>query len=548
MKKWIYFFLLIVINGTTLAQKQVDQLIDNDDRKKLIKARNLFNQSQVFDGEKIIRELIRKHPNKVYFYEALVQTQKQVLDRIMYATDEWQQLTFSKSMIDSINRETARNYDEDEDNEDETPNATQVQRENEVMESLGIDMTDINTKKKKSNKEKTKSDHQNQQDEQEETSLLDADNFALQFTSKEKEELKNASSQTSFKLDKKTKKKLKIIENFAQIPYSTYLYDMLQNARGATRLFQDADSSSVYLRQFLIDTINVNAEVKKEAWNEYLIALEDYYAKEIPAAAAHLEKALELDEIFYSAHLKMGDVYYLMNKDSMAVVAYKYAAVLEPTNPIPLEKLSAMFYNKGQFEEAAAFTIEAIMKYPHAHLFKILAKILEKTGREFNSQWIKREVYPLKTKNINEEIVVDDKSPWWHYQSIKQDVFNYYDTSGVVVPNEKTQERYLEVYAWKKMLNNSSPKYFQFARAMEKMGYLDCYTLISLFHIDLYSQFLDLVKTNPDKVKKYFYILINWDDAKFDKIRKSVEFKKNATNETKNKSKKSEEILKNKEL
>lgn len=531
---------ILLLKQFSFAQKQTERLIDNDDRKKLIKARNLFNQSQVFDGEKIIRELIRTHPNQVYFYEALVQTQKQVLDRIMYATDEWQQLSFSKSMIDSINKDIVKSIDDEiDDEDDDTNSSTPIKNENEMMESLGIDMTDINTKKKESKNENSKRTKE-KVNKEEETESLSADDFALEFSQKEREEIKNNSEQATFKLDKKTKKKLKIIENFAQIPYSTYLYDMLENARKATRLFQDADSSSVYLRQYLIDTVNVNAEVKKEAWDEYLIALEDYYAKEIPAAASHLEKALLLDEIFYSAHLKMGDVYYLMNKDSMAVVEYKYASVLEPTNPTPLEKLSAMFYNKGQFEESAAFAIEAIMKYPHAHLFKVLGKILEKTGRELNTQWIKREVYPLKTKNINEEIVVDDKSPWWHYQSVKQDVFNFYDTSGVVVPNEKTQERYLEVYAWKKMLNNTSPKHFQFARAMEKMGYLDCYVLISLFHIDLYSQFIDIVKTHPEKVKKYFYILINWDDSRFDKIKKSLEVKKSNNSDSEKKPSKPE--------
>ncbi|HMN32106.1 MAG TPA: hypothetical protein PKA54_01900 [Chitinophagaceae bacterium] len=540
MKKWMIIIAILLLKQFSFAQKQTERLIDNDDRKKLIKARNLFNQSQVFDGEKIIRELIRTHPNQVYFYEALVQTQKQVLDRIMYATDEWQQLSFSKSMIDSINKDIVKSIDDEiDDEDDDTNSSTPIKNENEMMESLGIDMTDINTKKKESKNENSKRTKE-KVNKEEETESLSADDFALEFSQKEREEIKNNSEQATFKLDKKTKKKLKIIENFAQIPYSTYLYDMLENARKATRLFQDADSSSVYLRQYLIDTVNVNAEVKKEAWDEYLIALEDYYAKEIPAAASHLEKALLLDEIFYSAHLKMGDVYYLMNKDSMAVVEYKYASVLEPTNPTPLEKLSAMFYNKGQFEESAAFAIEAIMKYPHAHLFKVLGKILEKTGRELNTQWIKREVYPLKTKNINEEIVVDDKSPWWHYQSVKQDVFNFYDTSGVVVPNEKTQERYLEVYAWKKMLNNTSPKHFQFARAMEKMGYLDCYVLISLFHIDLYSQFIDIVKTHPEKVKKYFYILINWDDSRFDKIKKSLEVKKSNNSDSEKKPSKPE--------
>lgn len=541
------FLLLLFLIGYKLcfSQKQVNPLIDNDDRKKLMKARNLFNNSQIFDGEKIIRELIRKNPNQVYFYEALIQTQKQVLDRILLATDEWQQLIPSKATIDLINRELVGQGIETDEEEEAISNRpsreSKSESSKEFMESLGLDMVKINVKEEKgtTREERKKKRQANFEEEEQQDATVFIDS-SIAFTPEEREEFRKINQGGVTKLDKKAKRKLKIIESFAQIPYSTYLYDMLQNARNATRLFSDADSSSLYLRQFLIDTINVNIDVKKEAWNQYVLGVEDYYAKEIPSAASHIEKALSIDDVFYSAHLKLGDIYYLMNRDSASVKQYQYAAVLEPTNPSPIEKLSIMLYNRGLFEESAAAAIEAIMKFPHPHLFQLLGRILEKTGRELHTQWIKREVFPLKTKNINEEIIVDDKSPWWHYQSVKQDVFNFYDTLGIVVPNEKTQERYLEVYAWKKMLNNSSPKLFQFARAMDKIGYLDCYVLISLFHIDLYSQYLDLVKINPEKVKKYFYILINWDDTKFDKIKKTVEVKEKPKETNKNELKKSE--------
>ena len=75
---------------------------------------------------------------------------------------------------------------------------------------------------------------------------------------------------------------------------------------------------------------------------------------------------------------------------------------------------------------------------------------------------------------------------------------------------------------------------------MEKIGYLDCYVLITLFHHDLYGQFNDFITLNDDKVKKYFYLLINWEDEKFDKLRKSVEVP--STQTTKESGKKKENL------
>ena len=69
---------------------------------------------------------------------------------------------------------------------------------------------------------------------------------------------------------------------------------------------------------------------------------------------------------------------------------------------------------------------------------------------------------------------------------------------------------------------NSSRKHFQFARAMDKLGYLDCYVFVSLFHQDLYGQFADFSVNNMARIKEYFFILINWEDKRFDKVRKAV--------------------------
>ncbi len=524
MKKLLVIFLVLGFCQKATAQKVVDKVIDDDDRKKVEKARKLYNQYKIFEGEKILKDLVKQNPREVYFYEALVQMQRQVLYRIQDATGELNDMNLSKAAIDSLK---AENDEADEANPDAIDKPVDTK---EVFQSLGLDMAKINTK------ESSKKEKEKEEDEidlrSDATVTIDS---SLIMSDEEKAAFNEQSKSGGKKIDKKTQRKLKILESFAQIPYDAYLYDMLQNCRQATRLFDNADSSSLYLRQFFVDTLNVNAEVRSDAWAEYQAGLEAYYEKVIPDAAKHIEKALELDEIFYTAHLRLGDIYYLMNKDTAAMLRYRFAAVLNPEKSEPFEKLAIMQYNRGRFTDAAASMIEAILIYPQSHYFALLKRIVEKTGLSFSTQWIPREVFPLSIKNMQEEIVVSEKSPWWHYQAARQDVFNFFDTTGIVIPNDKTQERYLEVYAWKKMLTNASPKHFAFARAMEKVGYLDCYVLITLFHQDLYGQFRDFAARNPDKIKKYFYLLINWEDKKFDKIRKSVEVKTTEKTETKKK-------------
>jgi predicted Zn-dependent protease len=38
----------------------------------------MFNKYKVYEGEKVLKELIAQHPNDPYYHEALVQLQQQV--------------------------------------------------------------------------------------------------------------------------------------------------------------------------------------------------------------------------------------------------------------------------------------------------------------------------------------------------------------------------------------------------------------------------------------------------------------------------------------
>jgi len=42
------------------------------------------------------------------------------------------------------------------------------------------------------------------------------------------------------------------------------------------------------------------------------------------------------------------------------------------------------------------------------------------------------------------------------------------------------------------------------ARKMQEAGFLDCYVLVTCYHIDFYDQYLDFVTKNKAKVVDYY--------------------------------------------
>ncbi|MEZ5047402.1 MAG: tetratricopeptide repeat protein [Chitinophagaceae bacterium] len=506
----ITYFTIMLFAKQTVSQKRMENIIPKDDIRKIEKARKFYNELKIYEGERILKELIKQNPNNVYYHEALVQMQRQVLRKIEASTDDIKELiTYQNEAKAQSNKndENGNYLDEPEsDLQDLDANTTLLLRS-------GLDRNIDIAKQNKKQKDKEDQDASVRIDT---NYLKRLDEDSGNYVDPENIQIPNA------KQSRWQKSQLKFLEELSQIPYELYKNDLIQNARHATRIMQETDSASYYLRTLLIDTIDLDLYVAakaKEYYNESFEALaEDNFIE----AVKLLEKALDTDPNFYEAKLRLANWYVKMNKSKEATRILTYLTLKYPLRSDAWEKLSVLYYNQGEYIKASETIIEAIIAYPQQSYFKQLSLILDKTGRPFNSQWIMREVYPATTTHNFEEIVVDDKSPWWHYQYAKSEVFGYYDTLGKVRPNEKTNIPYLELYCWRKMLNNSSPKQFLFARAMEKMGYLDCYVFVSLFHNDLYYQYADFAINNFDKIKEYFYILINWEDKKFDKIRNEI--------------------------
>lgn len=503
-------FLLLCLNcGQIYAQKVVDKVVNNKQRRKLEQAKKFYNEHRIFKGEKILKELVRENPGDPYFNEALVQMQRQVLDRIAATTDELKSLQPQQEMKDTSEADTS---DEEVNHND----GKIVFRGKDPIKWSGLNRSDD-----KSSDEKPRKRRKDVEETEPTDATVTIDSSILRQPDGE-EKFYSWSQKEEKMRAQALSKRLKELSDLALIPYEPYKHDFIQNCRLATLKLFNVDSASAYLRQFLVDKSDQDYPAPDEVKNFYEQGLEELAGANPALAAPLFEKALAIYPTHYMGMLKLGDAYYIMNRDTAAIRLYKKASELNPIRPEAWEKLSMSLYQRGMYEEAAASIIEAIIAYPQQHYFTILKRIVQKTAADFNLQWIPREVYPLTTAHVWEEIIADDKSPWWYYQAAKQDVYSYFDSLGMLKPNDKTKEKYLEMYAWKNMLKNSSRKHFQFARAMDKLGYLDCYVFISLFHQDLYDQFADFSVNNMARIKEYFFILINWEDKRFDKVRKAV--------------------------
>ena len=502
--------LFLGIAGNLFSQKKEKNIIPDDAARKVNRAKKLFNQFKVFDGEKVMQELIKEHPGDCYYTNALLQLQRQVLRYIPAAKTELEALggEHLKNNKDSL---TSDNEDEEEEISVDTLAKKETEKDTDTEKeeiSFGLDRGS-SSQKKKTDDRNTETEHTQAE------AIVTIDSTLL------KPEV-NEDGDTIRKMTKKEKalqRNIRALNDLAIIPYDSYKEDFIRNARKATLELDCLDSASSYLREFMVDTLSSDSGITEDALERWDEAIDLFRNKNYPTAAKYLERLILDFPGYYSAKMKLADAYFLMNKDTSALRLLKQVIKDHPNRPEPFEKIAANLYNIGLYDDAIGSLIDAIMVYPQQNYFHQIQQVMEKKGKVFNAQWIRREVYPLSTAHVYEEIIAQEKTPWWHYQAAKQDVHSYFDTLGLVRPNEKTNEPYLDVYGWKRMLNNSGKEKFPFARAMDKIGYLDCYVLISLFHQDVHGQFADLVKKHPEKVKKYFYLLINWENKKFDDLR-----------------------------
>ena len=494
------------ISEALYAQKKLPNLISKPDRKKVERARKFLNEGELYEGLKLLTKLRDDNMSESYFHEALVGVQKQILDQVnelrgednndgeYFLHGKKPELEEPKSL--SIKEVFVDNgLARDEENKIETiKELGGVSRKNRKKLMRGVvDKQEIN----------------DSTDQEEPIDLA----------------LGEGVDGEGFHIGKKLKQEE---DELAAIDYKVLKEELIQNCRLATLKHFDADSASHFLRMLLVDTVDYDAPLKEDELTAYEDAYVLFRQKDYTRCAQSLEKIVSMHPKHFYAQLLLGDACYRMGLDSPTYQRYRYISLEWPDRPEGFERLSRYYTAKGLFKDAAANIIEALLVYPELQYWEQLGLILSKSGRKFDPHWISRAVYPIKTDKNYETIIAKKESPWVHYQQAKTVLYSYATPDGLLRENEISDYRYLELYGWMSMLVRSldmkekdkSKINFQFARSMDKMGFLDCYVFITLFHHDVYEAYRDFVKRYPKKAHDYFYVLLNWEDKRFDEYRK----------------------------
>lgn len=515
------------------AQKKLPNFIDNADKRKVERAKKLLNQGKILEGEKLLTELRNANMNEGYFHEALVQIQMQILQRI--------------SLQNPPNEDEGEYFLEGKENTKPDVTLSQNFIENGLARTIAQKRETVdNIRLARSDKKRLKKELDGLDDLTQDT-ILNPIEAAQQELEKEKSKISKLEKKKKKQLAEK-KKEARRVNDITLIPFESYAYQLQNNSRLATLKHERVDSASHYLRILNVDTINYDTLLAAMDIDLFAEALDYYYTRDFTRASKRLKAITQKHPAYFPAHYYLANSYFKQGLDTPTYKQFLYIAENFSDRPEGLVGLSNYYLAKGKYQPAAAAIIKAITIYPEDAYFAHLDRILKRMGKRFNSRWIRRDVYPLQTNKNYEEIVAKEDAPWRYYQNAKSMVYSY-AKNGILRGNEITNERYLEVYAWREMLaenlkidslindpkkraaylkdtnlkeqkkKNNKKINFPFARSMDKMGYLDCYIFISLFHHDLYDGFKDFVELNPDKVEKYFYILLNWENEKFDKFR-----------------------------
>ena len=142
--------------------------------------------------------------------------------------------------------------------------------------------------------------------------------------------------------------------------------------------------------------------------------------------------------------------------------------------------------------------------------FHLCIYILKKQNSDKNLQrnWILRLAPANTVVDTNyRECFFDNLLHFEHYVNAKEGAEKNYESTGIRRSDvDISQEKYLEVLSWKKMLEATAGEdipALEYAREMDIRGMLAPYVFISLFNVDCYSQYRDFVDNNKEFAERY---------------------------------------------
>ena len=289
--------------------------------------------------------------------------------------------------------------------------------------------------------------------------------------------------------------------------YDKYIYTLKKSTLFSNSCYEN----SIHLRSIYIDK-NIDSNIRKTALKYFNDAEKEFRNKNYFQAANYYKKAIEEEPNYYKANLYLGDCYYSMQQYVDALNVFKDVVAKYPNLLEPRKYLTDALMNQQLYEKAYTEAIKTITVYPDMNMFVKIQNILYYQNKKLNIRWTPRMIMPnrigkdpIVSESYNDPEPLIAKNHWLAYKNAKTNIESYCNNQGIINQNNSlTTEKYLEVYSWKEMIKACKDNSMDEAKKMEEDGYLDCYVLITCFHIDIYDQFIDFASKNPQKIEAYF--------------------------------------------
>lgn len=269
--------------------------------------------------------------------------------------------------------------------------------------------------------------------------------------------------------------------------------------------------SSSMLRNMHIDTRYYDgSKVSTESKDLFALGEEEFVAKNFQKAIEYYQKAYDADTGNYKALLYVGDSYFAMEYFGQAAVYFRQAMQKQPLLNEPIKYLADALQKKGEYSQALEVCKQSLLVYPEETVMIQIHNLLE----EQNSNMDTRRNWILRLAPANTVIDTNHREPFFeellhyqHYVDAKDGADEVYDDNGIRKADVAlSNEKYLEVYSWRKMLEATAGEEIpalDYARQMEAEGMLAPYLFISLFNVDCYSQYRDFVDNNKELAMRY---------------------------------------------
>jgi tetratricopeptide (TPR) repeat protein len=284
---------------------------------------------------------------------------------------------------------------------------------------------------------------------------------------------------------------------------TAYRSEMINACSMSTLICPKQEIASRVLHEQFIEP-SVDTAVSDDAEEAYNKASDDYTAGNYSAAIRAYEKALKEDSNYYNATYRIAMCYYKDEKYEKAIPYFKKAIRIEPRMLDTHQNLVDTYMKMKSWQDAYNACVEGIIVYPDVRYFVKMEEICDKLGKTFNRHWMGREYIPSMINSSSQSTIAEE--PWSYYRQAKDKISEYCNDDGVVKKKiEFTEQKYLESYSWEFMLKKTDmeDKEFGFARKMQKEGYLDCFAMVSMYHIAFAAQYEDFSEHNADRIRTY---------------------------------------------